>query len=618
MPSRLNEKLTRVPSKPGVYLMKNASGDVIYVGKARNLVKRIASYFTRLRQLDTKTRMLVNQIASFDTIITGTEKEALILESNLIKKHRPRYNVVLKDDKRYPSLRLALLDPYPNLAIVRKIKSDGALFFGPFASSQAVRQTLNIIHKTFKIRKCKKKEPTKRSRPCLNFQMDVCLAPCCRDVEKAVYNEIVKEVILFLKGRTPDLIKKIKKEMVSAAGAQDFERAAVLRDKMFALEKTLEQQVAMSTDLKDRDVLAIARNPDVSLITQLSIRGGYLLGSRHFNFSETLSNDAEMIGAFIRQYYERAHFIPKEILVPLSLEDAPLIEDRLKTIKGQKVSILWPKRGEKARLIDMASQNADNGLKDLIASRSRDMEILARLQKRLKIDRTPARIECFDNANISATEPVAGMVVFEKGKPKKSSYRKYKIKTVAEQNDYAYMAEALQRRFGKGEESKPFPDLLMIDGGKGQLNIAVSVMKELKLQENFEVIGIAKRDEKKGETRDKIYKQGRANPISFGREEDLLLFLQRIRDEAHRFAISFHRKRRSKRSMRSVLDTVPGIGNKRKTTLLKHFGGIEKIRAASFEELSTLPGMNRQVAEAVQEALCEAQSAKCWRQEVGG
>jgi len=605
MSESLHEKISRVSSEPGVYLMKNAGGEVIYVGKAANLKKRLASYFTGPGQADMKTGILVKKISTFETILTKTEKEALILESNLIKRYKPRYNVILKDDKRYPSLRLDSNVPYPNLAVVRKIKKDGALYFGPFASSAAVRQTLKIIGKTFKLRKCKPQDFQSRTRPCLNYQMKTCLAPCCLDVNKERYNEIVREVILFLKGKTPDLVRKIKKEMTAAAKLRDYETAAVLRDKMLALEKTLEKQVAVTTDFKDRDVLGIAGSSETSLITLLFIRQGYLVGTRHFNFSETMSNDAEMIGTFIRQYYEKTPFIPTEILVPIPLEDTPLLEELLRGLKGQKVSILRPKRGEKTGLVKMAGQNAENGLKDRITSMTTDMDILVRLRQRLKMGRIPLRIECIDASNIAGTKAVASIVVFEKGKPDKALYRKYKIKTVAEQNDYAYMAEVLKRRYGKGEKSKPHPDLLMVDGGRGQLNIAVSVMKDLKLEEKFEIIGIAKEDEKKGETDDKIYKPGRANPVKLGRAGDLLLFLQRIRDEAHRFAISFHRQRRRAAFIRSALDTIPGIGKKRKETLLKHFGSIKKIRAAKLDELSALPGMNRNVAKTVQKALVD-------------
>ena len=605
--SSILDKLAMVSSEPGVYVMKDAEDRVIYVGKARNLKKRLASYFTRSRtgslHPDIKTGILVKKISNFETILTGTEKEALILESNLIKRYRPRYNVILKDDKRYPCLRLNLTNPYPNLTVVRKIKKDGDLYFGPFASSAAVRKTLKIIHKTFKLRKCKIKDFKNRSRPCINHQMGACLAPCCLDIDKNRYNKIVKEVILFLKGRTPDLIQKIKKEMISAANKQHYEKAAVLRDKMFALEQVIEKQVAVTNDFKDRDVIGFAGSYEYSMITVLFVRSGFLLGTRHFNFSEIMSTEEEMIGAFIRQYYEKAPFVPKEVLIPTPLDDAFLLEELLSSIKGKKVSILEPKKGEKLRLVKLASRNAENSLKEFRDSAATDTEILIKLQKRLRMDKIPQRIECFDISSISGTEAVAGMVVFENGKPNKSLYRKYRLKSVEAQDDYACMAEVLKRRYVKGDKSKPYPDMLMVDGGKGQLNIAVSVIKSLKLEQKFQIISMAKKNESKGETQDKIYKPGQVNPANMGRGGESLLFLERIRDESHRFAISFHRKRRGKRFIRSALDSIPGVGKKRKTTLLKHFKSIKKIRAATLEELSTLPGINRKIAEAVKKTL---------------
>lgn len=599
----IQEKLTRVSTEPGVYLMKDAAGAVIYVGKARNLKKRLASYFKDSGQLDIKVSILVDKINDFETVITRTEKEALILESNLIKRHKPRYNVILKDDKRYPSLRIDLKEDYPNFSIVRKIGRDDALYFGPFASAYAVRETLRIINKTFKLRKCRAKDFRTRSRPCLHCQMEGCLAPCCLDVNPAVYQEQVHEAIMFLRGRTPNLIRKVKKQMAACARAQEFERAARLRDKIYALERTIEKQIAVTTDFKDRDVFAIAGETECSVITVLSVRGGFLTGTRHYDFSEIISTEPEMIAAFMRQYYERHAFIPEELLISIDLTDAELTEDWLRGAKNKKVTILRPKRGEKVRLVNLAEHNAQNELKNLIASRSAEMGLLLRLQKKLKMSKLPERIECFDNSNISGTEPVAGMVVFEKARPKKSRYRKYRIRTVSEQDDYAYMKEVLERRFGRNEASKPYPDLLMVDGGKGQLNIALAVINELNLSGKFELIGIAKKDETKGETRDKIFKPARANPLGFGREGDLLLFLQRIRDEAHRFAITYHRKRRKKTTLQSALDSIPGVGRKRKAILLQHFKSIKNIRAADLEQIRTLPGFNRKVAESVQKAL---------------
>ncbi len=597
MSHNLSEKVIEVTTVPGVYLMKDESGAIIYVGKAGNLKKRLSSYFTG--RLDAKTTVLVQKIKTFETIITATENEALILESNLIKKHRPRYNVILKDDKRYPSLCLDIKNPYPVLTIVRKIKNDGAIYFGPFSSGGAVKKTVKIINKTFKLRKCKGRKFQKRSRPCLNHQMGICLGPCCNDIDEKVYREIVKEVTLFLNGRAPDLIRKIKKEMAQASQKQLFEQAAQCRDKMFAIEKTIEKHVAVTRDLLDRDVIAIAGSPENAVMTILFFRRGFLVGTRHFVFSETLAVEAEMVEAFIRQYYEKSHFVPKEILVPMGLENRLLLEAWLKDLKGKKVDILWPQRGEKVRLIKMARQNAENEFKIQESKEKKRKEMLERLKNRLKIGTFPDHIECVDISNISGTETVAGMVVFKSGTPHKASYRKYKISTVEKPDDYASMSEVLQRRFTNTENVKP--DLLMVDGGRGQLNIAVSVLKTLNLFDKIELISIAKKDEKNGETEDKIYKPGRTNPINFGREGDLLLFLERIRDEAHRFAISFHRHLRGKTTLTSIFDGIPGIGKKRKELILKHFKSIENIRAATLEELSGLPGMNTNVAKTLKD-----------------
>jgi len=597
------KKLTPVSTEPGVYLMKDAVGTVIYIGKARNLKKRLSSYFKTSGRLDIKAGILMNKIDDIETIITGTEKEALILESNLIKKHRPRYNVILKDDKRYPSLRIDLNQKYPTFSIVRKIGVDDAKYFGPFASAQAVRETLRTINKTFKLRKCRAKDFRTRTRPCLHCQMEGCLAPCCLDVDPAVYHEQVGEAVMFLKGRTPDLLRKVKKQMEDAARVQEFEKAARLRDKIFSLERTIEKQIAVTTDFKDRDVFALTRSPEFSVITVLAVRNGFLTGTRHYNFSETISTEEEMLAAFIRQYYDRHPFLPDELLTSIKLEDAYLTEEWLRDIKKKKTHIVYPKRGEKARLANLAVHNGENELKNILASHSAEMNLLRRLQKKLKMSQLPARIECFDNSYISGTEPVAAMVVFENGRAQKDRYRKYRIQTVSEHDDYAYMDEVLKRRFGKGNHSKPYPDLLMVDGGKGQLNIAMAVVRDLGLEGEFDVVGIAKKNERKGEKRDKIFKPGRANPLSFGREGDLLLFLQRVRDEAHRFAVTFHRRRRAKKSLQSALDTIPGVGSKRKATLLKHFQTLKNIRTADLDEISSLPGFNRRTAESVLKAL---------------
>ncbi|MDM8518019.1 excinuclease ABC subunit UvrC [Desulfobacterales bacterium HSG16] len=604
-------KLSKETKKPGVYLMKDADEKVIYVGKAKNLRKRLASYFKNAERLDRKTRILVTNIASFETIVTGSEHEALMLESNLIKRYRPKFNVILKDDKRYPWLKLDITHQWPNLYIVRRIEKDGALYFGPYTSPSAVHKTLKVIRKTYQLRKCSSRNFIGRTRPCLNFQICACRGPCCREVDKKHYDIMVKEIILFLKGRTSALVKKIRAQMMEAAKEEDFELAASLRDKMFALEKTLEKQSVVSSDFIDRDVIGVAESHNFSVIILLSIRAGYLTGSRHFTFAQTIASGSELVETFIRQYYGHydsdknienkiARFIPKEIIVPAIIEDAALHEERLSIVKGRKVKILHPVRGEKVRILEMAGKNAKNRLDDLTDENAAVLDLLGRLKQRLNMDQMPERIECFDNSNISGTNPVAGMVVFENGVPAKSEYRKYRIKTVIGPDDYASMFEVLKRRFAN---KKSFPDLLMVDGGRGQLNMALAVMKELKIEDVFSVVGIAKKDEKKGEPDDKIYMPGRINPVNFGKDKDALFFLMRIRDESHRFAITFHRQTRGRQAVRSILDEIPGIGKKRKKMLIRHFGSIKKIRAAAQEELSRLPGIGTELAETIKTTL---------------
>jgi len=601
--NNIQAQLSQVTQRPGVYIMKNAGNRVLYVGKAANLRKRLQSYFKKSGPADPKTRALVSNITHFEVVITATEKEALILEANLIKRHKPRYNIVLKDDKRYPLLRLNLKHPYPNLQIVRKIKNDGARYFGPYASAGAVRQTLKIVNRTFMLRKCKDKEFKLRGRPCLHFQMKACLAPCCLEVGALPYKHLVDEVILFLNGRTPDLIRKFKSEMAAEAQQQRFEEAAVIRDKIVALERTLEKQVIVSTDLGDRDVIALTENAGPFVIMMLFVRGGFILGSRHFEFEGTISSRAEVMEAFLRQYYEKNHFVPSEILISTPVENLDLLDEMLGRLKGRKVAVKCPQRGEKRRLMHLAKENARTKLKDHLTSMDMEKDLLARLQQRLNLQYFPERIECFDNSSIYGKSPVSGMVVFEKGRPLKQSYRTYKIRTLKANDDYAYMAEVLHRRFTGQTSQDPFPDLLMVDGGKGQLNIAVAIIKELGLDGAFDIIGIAKKDEDQGEEVDKIYKPGRMNPVPLWRDNEAQLLLQRIRDEAHRFAIGFHRRQRGKASLHSPLDDISGIGRHRKKALLQHFGSMQNIRKATVGEIATVPGISVNVAQNVKTAL---------------
>ncbi|MBL0714967.1 MAG: excinuclease ABC subunit UvrC [Desulfosarcina sp.] len=593
--STLKSKLGQSPDDSGVYLMKDAGGKVIYVGKAKNLKKRLASYFARADQSDPKTRTLVARIADFETIITATEKEALLLESNLIKRYRPRYNVVLKDDKRYPLIRLDIRHPYPNLRIARKIVADGALYFGPYTSALATRETIKIINKPFKLRKCKNREFTNRTRPCLHHQMGACYGPCCLDVDPDFYREIVNEVVLFLKGRTPDLIKTIRQVMNQASAELAFERAAQLRDKMAALENSLEKQRAVSADRRDRDILSVAIENDLIIVTLLSVRSGYLHACRNFDFTESVSAPAEILSAFIRQYYAQAITPPPEILVQYLPEDRGLLEEWFHSQWRQKVKIHFPQRGDKKRLIEMANQNAVKSLQEKLALKTSREKMLQRLETRLRLSRAPRRIECFDNSNLGGTAAVAGMVVFEDGQANREAYRKFKIQSIDTPDDYGAMFEILSRRF-RNHPDWPWPDLLLVDGGKGQLNVALAVIRALGLESQFEVAAIAKKNNRIGEIHDKIYRPNRANPVNLDKDESLLLFLQRIRDEAHRFAIRYHRRRRRKAATESILDDIPGIGPRRRRLLMRTYGSIEKIRAASSEELRALPGMDSRAA----------------------
>jgi len=603
MHTALKEKLKTVGNGPGCYLMKAADGTVIYVGKAVNLKKRLSSYFKPKHQMEIKTGVLVDKIDTFETIRTASEQEALILEATLIRKHRPRYNVILKDDKRYPSLKLDLNHFYPNLTVVRKPAKDGARYFGPFSSAYAVKQTLKFINKNFKLRKCKNSTFNRRTRPCLNYQMGICLAPCCLEVDARTYSRIVEQVTLLLKGRTPQLINEVKKEMQAAAADQDYERATVLRDRMFALEKLVEKQVVVTNDFRDRDILAVAGDETLTVVTQLTVRNGYLLGSRHFIAEQTLAGENEIIGAFISRRYDDMPDIPSEILVPQLPDDDQVLAEKLTGLRGRRVYIRAHQRGEKVRLVKMAAENALARLRDLQAGLDEKQRLLERLQKRLGLAHVPARIECFDNSNLLGQSPVAAMVVFRDGSPDKSAYRKYKIKTVTRPDDYQTMAEVLRRRYDPEKKDAPLPDLLMLDGGKGQLNIGRAVLREMALEDRIELISIAKKDETRGETRDKIYKPGRVNPINFGRQEDLLLFLQQVRDEAHRFAITFYRRQHRKAAAHSLLDRIKGVGRRRKNVLLKHFGSVAAIKKASVAEIAALPGLHTQLARDIKKAL---------------
>ncbi len=593
----ISEKYRTAPTHSGVYIMKDREGKIIYVGKALNLKKRLGAYFAKKSNHDMKTGILIKKIADFETIITSTEHEALILESNLIKKYKPRYNIILKDGKNYPCLRIDIAEKYPILEIVRKIKKDHALYFGPYSSAYGVRSTLRKVNRIFRLRKCKKNQFNNRSRPCLNFQIKACLGPCCNDVTENEYKTIVKDVILFLKGKAPKLVKKLKKEMKEKALKEEFEEAGRIRDTIFAIEKTLETQVAVSVDRKDRDVISCTGMKEKAVITILFVRSGNLIGTRHYPFDMKFNKTGEILDAFIRQYYEKNAFLPGQILISENIENRKLLEHDLSIKKGRQVKILVPVRGEKKRIVEMAVNNGNKELEKLVSREADAVNTLKALQELLHMSSFPERIECFDNSNISGTDPVSSMVVFINGFADKSKYRKFIIKNVKGQDDYACMTEVLMRRFLKDQIDMQFPDLLLVDGGKGQISMAMAVLKELGLEDRFQVAGIAKKDIDKGENQDKIYIPNRANPVNPGNSQKVLFLLQRLRDEAHRFAITFQRKRRLKRAEVSALDEISGIGPKRKQILLKKYKGITRIKQASIEELASLPGMTLKAAQ---------------------
>lgn len=601
LPAALKAQLAQLVTDPGVYRFKDEKGTVIYVGKAKNLKKRVSSYFNR-SHTEPKTAALVRKVVSLDTVVTATEKEALILESSLITRHKPRYNVILKDDKRYPSLRIDPGEAWPALAIVRRIEKDGALYFGPYTSASAVHATVKFINRHFKLRKCRRGTLMSRTRPCLNHQMGLCLAPCCLDVSRDTYMEMVSQVVLFLKGRTPELVENLRREMVRCAEQERFEEAAELRDRLFAVEKTLEKQVVVSTDLADRDVVDICMQGPAVCITLMQVRGGVLLGSRSVHLLETMAGPEEVAENFVCQYYEK-HAAPAEVLVSHRFDGAQTVSEHLRETAGRRVRLLFPVRGEKAKLMAMARKNGEKRLAEIISGADADRQVLENLMRRLGMDRLPVRIESFDNSNTAGNDPVSGMVVFENGRPKKKDYRTFRIKADTRYDDYASMEEVLSRRFADSPKRDPLPDLLMVDGGKGQLNVATRVLDELGLGGAFAVIGIAKMREEAGEVQDKIYLPGRSNPVNMGVQPDLLLFLQRMRDEVHRFAIGYQRRVRGKRSVASALDGIPGVGKKRKALLLKHFGGLSAIKAASVDELASLPGITPGIAASIKKEL---------------
>ena len=597
------EKYRQAPHQPGVYRMLDTKGSTIYVGKAKDLKKRLSSYFIKKNNHDPKTMALLEMIKDFEIIITSSGHEAFILESNLIKEYNPKYNVILKDGKNYPLLRIDMNETYPAIQRVRKIKNDKAHYFGPYSSSNSVNKTLKQIQKIFKLRRCKNTQFKNRSRPCLNFQIKACLGLCCNDVSVVKYKRQVQDAILFLKGRSHKIVKKLKVEMMGHASSREYEKAAEIRDTIFAIENILEKQVVVSPDMIDRDIVAFAADKGRAVITVMIVRSGFLIDTAHYPLNLGFKEPDEILSAFLGQYYKHMEFLPSIILLSRKIENKEEMEYLFAKRKGKKVNIRVPVRGEKKRLVEMAHVNASRELEKSLLKEEEERASISMLKDLMRMKSLPTRIECFDNSNLSGQDPVSSMVVFKDGRPYKDGYRKFIIRGLDFQDDYAYMYQVLERRFSKDSSKMPYPDLLVVDGGKGQLSMAVSVLKDLKIENKFMVAGLAKKNEAKGEEFDKIYIPGRSNPLNTSQAKKALYLLQQIRDEAHRFAITFQRKRREKRAGLSVLDTIPGIGPKKKKILLKHFKGITQIKTSSIDEIAGLLGMNKTLAKKVINAL---------------
>ena len=591
IPEIVREKLKLLPENPGVYIMKDVTGKIIYVGKAVVLKNRVRQYFQSQRNHTPKVRAMVAKVADFEFIMTASEVEALILECNLIKKHRPRYNISLKDDKSYPYVKVTLQDDFPRVFLTHRILKDGARYFGPYTNVTAVHESLKLLRRLFPLRNCK----TLQDRPCLEYHIKRCLAPCVGKVTKEEYGAMIRSVLLFLEGRTADVEKELEYRMKAAAEAYHFELAARLRDQLAAVRKVAEKQNIV-TGAGDQDAIGMARSEIGVCVQVFFIRSGKMIGREHFLLqgSEDESDEA-LLAAFLQQYYHRATFIPREILLPMDLVEVSLLETWLAEKKGAKVQLLVPQRGTKHDIVAMAASNAEKFLSDEAArirqANAQTLGAVEELGRYLGLKNPPNRMECFDISHIQGSETVASMVVFEGGLPKKSDYRRFKINsTEGKPDDFLSMREVTQRRYGDLPESE-LPDLIVIDGGKGQLSSALEIIRGAG-HADVPVVGLAKQFEL-------VFREGESDPVVLPRHSQALYLIERIRDEAHRFAITYHRNLRGKRNLVSVLDHIVGIGPARRKSLWNTFGTMAKIKAASIDELAQAPGMNRPAAEAV-------------------
>jgi excinuclease ABC subunit C len=606
-------KLDAIAPRPGVYLLKDRAGKVLYVGKAKSLRSRVRAYFRPGGEGEGdgrfQVRFLMRRVRDFDTLVTASEKEALILENNLIKQYHPRYNIRLKDDKSYLSAKITN-HPWPRITVTRKIVRDGGKYLGPFGSADGLRETIDVIRKVFPLRTCSDGVFRNRARPCIEYQIKRCLGPCCLPVDRAEYERHLHAAQMLLEGRNLELLKELREQMKSHAERLEFEDAARMRDRVRAIEKTVERQTVLHHWGIDEDVFGLYREGGSIETIVLLVRGGKLTSTLSWSFQDLEFSDHDVLADLLTQYYSGGRFVPDEVILPVELEDADVRAELLSERRGKKVEVFVPQRGDKLRLLEMAMENARQSFaarRDNEATRERMLEDL---RTRLHLRNSPKRIECYDISNLQGSMVVGSQVTFDEGEPVKQLYRRYRIRTVSGQDDFASLYEVLKRRLDRAVREKEYPDLWVIDGGKGQLNVALMVLKEFNLHDQIDAIGLAKQHVLNGsraaavvKSEERVFLPNRKDPIVLARNSTALFLLVRVRDEAHRFAITYNRELRRRARLRSVLDDVEGIGPVRRRALLRHFGSLRQIRAASVEELATVKRMNRDLAAEVRRHL---------------
>ncbi len=602
----LQDKLDALPNQPGVYLMKDRSDRIIYVGKAVNLRNRVRSYFNR-GSSDSRAfvQLLDRVLVDIETVVVRTEKEALLLENELIKKHRPRFNVQLRDDKQYLCIRFDTSHQYPRLETVRRTRRDGARYFGPYSSASSIRETLRVVNRFFQLRTCTDHVLETRKRPCLLHQIGRCPAPCVAPVPVDEYRRNVDAVILFLEGRSGPLMEQLRERMKGAAKKLEFEDAARLRDQIIALERSLERQTVATTDTIDQDVFGLFREADRLCIYILFVRGGRITGGRPLHSTSDFPDD-ELITSLVNQYYADENFVPREVLLPATSGETDALAELLSEQKGEKVRVVVPQRGDKVELLALAARNAERAFSERTRTREEVEQVLERLKDRLHLAKLPHRMECFDISHSQGTSIVASQVASLDTEADTANYRRYKLKTVTQNDDFASMHEILTRRFRRGLEEGDLPDLIVIDGGKGQLAAAWAAMKDLGV-EGVDLVALAKSrdldvpfpDEQVKRSPERVFLVDRKDPIVLPQTSPELFALTRLRDEAHRFAITYQRKLSRRRGLQSQLDAVPGVGETRRTALLTHFGSLKRVKEASVEEISRVESIGPSVAERI-------------------